>query len=294
MSSGGWTKLFGSIVTSSVWCEDDKTLRVWVAMLATADADGVVEGSIPGFANLARVEPPDLRTAIARLSAPDPDSRTTDHEGRRIESIPGGWRVLNYSSYRSRGQAKEGSRAPYYRAYRAGKRESVAQHCAQQRSVARNTEAEAEAEAEAVHPVPAAPVLDLAPTEPQNGKGAVKPAALVVAEVVTLRPRQQRSGGNGNGSGPETWLSPYMDAWTSRYGGTAPAKRLAHALRPLELRHGAAVVLAGWRAYLEATAASYATPERFASTIGTWVASAAGISERSLQNEGVLQEFMNG
>jgi len=118
----GWTKLFSGIVTSSVWCEDHATVRVWVAMLATADADGVVEGSIPGFANLARVTVEEMRAAIERLSAPDPDSRTPDHEGRRIEAIEGGWRVLNYAKYREKAQEKEGSRAPYYRAYRRRRR----------------------------------------------------------------------------------------------------------------------------------------------------------------------------
>jgi hypothetical protein len=115
---GGWTKLFASLVTSSVWCEDDATVRVWIAMLATADSEGLVEGSVPGFANLARVSVDQMRAAIARLSGPDPDSRTPDHEGRRIEAAPGGWRILNYHSYRDRPQAKEGSRAPYMRAYR--------------------------------------------------------------------------------------------------------------------------------------------------------------------------------
>jgi hypothetical protein len=120
----GWTKLFSGIVTSSVWCEDHVTLRVWVAMLATADADGVVEGSVPGFANLARVTVAEMKAAITKLSSPDPDSRTPDHEGRRIEAIDGGWRVLNYKRYREKAQEKEGSRAPYYRTYRRRKREA--------------------------------------------------------------------------------------------------------------------------------------------------------------------------
>jgi hypothetical protein len=121
----GWAKLFSSIVTSSLWCEDDVTLRVFIAMLATADADGVVEGSIPGFANLARVSLADMERAIERLSAPDPHSRTPDHEGRRIELIEGGWQILNYARYRQQAQAKEGSRAPYYRKYRQRKREQA-------------------------------------------------------------------------------------------------------------------------------------------------------------------------
>lgn len=118
----GFAKLFSSIVTSSIWCEDHATLRVWIALLATADADGVVEGSIPGFANLARVTVAEMKVAIEKLSAPDPESRTPDNEGRRIEAIEGGWLVLNYAMYRKQAQAKEGSRAPYYRTYRARKR----------------------------------------------------------------------------------------------------------------------------------------------------------------------------
>ncbi len=144
----GFTKLFSSIVTSSLWVEDNITLRCWVAMLATADAEGVVEGSVPGFASLARVSVDELRGALARLSAPDPESRTPDHEGRRVEAIPGGWRILNYGAYRERGQGKEGSRAPYYRAYRRRNKPGVARNVAQQKTVTRITEAEAEAEAE--------------------------------------------------------------------------------------------------------------------------------------------------
>jgi hypothetical protein len=119
----GWAKLFSSIVTSTIWTEDNVTLRVWIALLATADAEGVVEGSVPGFANLARVSVEELEAAIEKLSSPDPHSRTPDKEGRRIEAIEGGWLVLNYGKYRKQAQAKEGSRAPYYREYRRRMRE---------------------------------------------------------------------------------------------------------------------------------------------------------------------------
>lgn len=114
----GYTKLFSSIVTSSVWCQDNSTLRVWIAMLAMKDTKGEVEGSIPGFANLARVTQDEMRKAIEILSSPDPDSRTQDCEGRRIEIIPGGWRVINHDLYRNKGQSQDGSRAPYMRNYR--------------------------------------------------------------------------------------------------------------------------------------------------------------------------------
>jgi hypothetical protein len=118
----GWTKLFGSIVTSSIWCEDDKTLRVWIALLALSDRDGIVEGSVPGMANLCRLSVKEMRAALTKLAAPDLDSRSPEFEGRRIKAIEGGWEVLNHEKYRQKAVAGEGSRAPYYRAYRARKR----------------------------------------------------------------------------------------------------------------------------------------------------------------------------
>ena len=111
----GYSKLFSSIVTSSIWSEDDKTLRVWFAMLALTDARGNVEGSVPGFAHVARVTIPEMEHAIERLSSPDPYSRTPDNEGRRVEVVPGGWVILNYCAYRERCQSKDGSRAEYER-----------------------------------------------------------------------------------------------------------------------------------------------------------------------------------
>ena len=115
----GFSKLFSSIVTSSIWCEDDVTLRVWIAMLATADAQGIVEGSIPGFANLARVSVEQLETALDKLSSPDPYSRTPDNDGRRIEKFDGGWLILNHAKYRAVRDPEERKRQV---------REAVARH----------------------------------------------------------------------------------------------------------------------------------------------------------------------
>lgn len=96
-----FTKLFTSITESTVWCESDRVRLVWITMLAMADRRGRVWGSIPGLANRARVPVDDCRDALKRLLAPDPDSRTKEHEGRRIEEIDGGWRLLNYEKYRA-------------------------------------------------------------------------------------------------------------------------------------------------------------------------------------------------
>ena len=96
-----FTKLFASITESTVWCESDSTRLAWITMLAMSDSRGRVWASVPGLANRARISVDAARSAIATFLAPDPDSRTHDHEGRRIEPIDGGWRLLNHEKYRS-------------------------------------------------------------------------------------------------------------------------------------------------------------------------------------------------
>lgn len=102
-----YTKLFNSIVTSTIWTEDDKTRIVWITMLAIADKNGEVQGSIPGLARIAAVPVEDCRTAISKFLSPDPDSRTKDDEGRRIEEIDGGWALLNHQKYREMASKEE-------------------------------------------------------------------------------------------------------------------------------------------------------------------------------------------
>jgi hypothetical protein len=69
-------------------------------MLAMADQHGRVHASIPGLANRARVPVEDARKAIDTFLSPDRDSRTKDFEGRRVEEIDGGWRLINHEKYR--------------------------------------------------------------------------------------------------------------------------------------------------------------------------------------------------
>ncbi len=157
----GFTKLFGSITESSVWCEDDKTLRVWMAMMARSNAEGIVEASVPGFASLCRMSVEDFERRVEILSSPDKHSRTPDHEGRRITAVQGEWQILNHLAYRDRGQGQDGGRAPYMREYR--KRAPVTRNNPLQPIVTRNTDAEAEG--------------DNTPQPPQAGESKSDPVA---------------------------------------------------------------------------------------------------------------------
>lgn len=96
----GYTKLFSSIITSTIWQEDLATKVVWITLLAMSDRDGFVEGTIPGLAHLAGVTPDQAEHALEIFQRPDKYSRTPDHEGRRVEAIDGGWLILNRTKYR--------------------------------------------------------------------------------------------------------------------------------------------------------------------------------------------------
>ena len=157
-----FTKLFAGITESTVWCEPDRTRLVWITMLAMADQYGRVSGSVPGLANRARVPLEDARLAIAAFLAPDPDSRTKDHEGRRIEEIDGGWRLLNHAKYRelrSEDDRREQNRLAQAR-HRARQKPAAGVSTRQQsKPRSAQAEAEAEAEAEAKKEIPVVPDL---------------------------------------------------------------------------------------------------------------------------------------
>lgn len=164
-----FTKLFSSITESTVWCEPDRTRLVWIAMLAMADHAGRVWSSVPGLANRARVPLEDCETALETFLSPDPYSRTPDHEGRRIEPIDGGWRLLNHAKYRQirDDESIKESKRRYINERRAAEKAQGVENVEQSRTLSTavdrsraNAEAETEAEAEK------APLSDrsLAPT----------------------------------------------------------------------------------------------------------------------------------
>jgi hypothetical protein len=103
MNSNGmsYTKLFSSIVTSTIWTEDANTCKIWVTMLAIANKHGEVQASVPGLAQIAGISLADTAAAVEKFLSPDIYSRTKDDEGRRIEAIDGGWRLLNHAKYRA-------------------------------------------------------------------------------------------------------------------------------------------------------------------------------------------------
>ena len=95
-----YTKLMSTITNSSIWSECHATKVVWVTMLAMSDKNGNVFSSIPGLSRMSNATMDETLIALDCFLSPDPFSRTEDFEGRRIEKIDGGWRLLNHAKYR--------------------------------------------------------------------------------------------------------------------------------------------------------------------------------------------------
>jgi hypothetical protein len=148
-----FTKLFNSILDSTIWQEPLETKVVWITMLAMCDRNGDVHASIPGLARRAGVTITQCNAALACLESPDEYSRTKDHDGRRIAEIDGGWSLLNHGKYRALLSAEE--RREYNRRkqaeYRAARKSGVndmSMTVNDNEQCPHITEAEAEAEAE--------------------------------------------------------------------------------------------------------------------------------------------------
>jgi hypothetical protein len=101
-----YTKLFHQILTSSIWDEDDFTVRIWFTLMASTNRQGEVLATVRALARAAGKDWKDdgvvaqVAAAIEKFKGPDLESRTKDNEGRRIEEIDGGWRLLNFEKYR--------------------------------------------------------------------------------------------------------------------------------------------------------------------------------------------------
>ena len=107
---------------------------------------GFVEAAGPGIVRMALVDHDSGMAALARLGQPDPASRSSDFDGRRLVRVDGGFVVLNFIKYRE----KDASAADRQKRWR--ERQKLKQHNAvtvtPSRVISNQAEAEAEAEAE--------------------------------------------------------------------------------------------------------------------------------------------------
>ena len=96
--------LFSSTVRSSLWSLSGDCLKVFLTLALEAGPDGVVVASIDGLRRITDIPIAELEKHLAVLESPDPYSkdlgRAPEREGRRLERLHNGWRVVNQEWYR--------------------------------------------------------------------------------------------------------------------------------------------------------------------------------------------------
>ena len=150
-----YAKIFASIYQGTLR-GNTNGLVVFTNMLAHADSAGWVDIHPRAISEETGLPIEKVREAIAELSAPDPESRSPEEEGRRIVLLDDhrdwGWRVVNHGKYRA--IKSEEDRRIANREYQQRHRDKlkasagVSDH-KHPLAQSAHTEAEAEAEAEA-------------------------------------------------------------------------------------------------------------------------------------------------
>jgi len=112
MHTQPYTKLFGSILNSTVWVGSPIEVKlIWITLMAMSNIDGEVGSTVAGLAKTSELSIKQTEKALAVLSGPDQKSRTKEYledgvtlhplSGRRIVEIEGGWRLVTHPKYRA-------------------------------------------------------------------------------------------------------------------------------------------------------------------------------------------------
>jgi len=93
-------------LTSGTLCGRWPDIGLWPIVLSLADKHGTVDVTPDFIARITGLAVDDVTACMARFCQPDPHSRSTDAEGRRLERLEAdrawGWRIVNHAKYRER------------------------------------------------------------------------------------------------------------------------------------------------------------------------------------------------
>lgn len=99
-----YAKVFRQIYDSTL-AEDWRSLVTFQQLLVLADSDGVVDMTPSAIHRITNIPKDIIDAGIEKLQQPDPVSRSSTEDGKRIIPIdsdrPWGWRIVNYEYYRN-------------------------------------------------------------------------------------------------------------------------------------------------------------------------------------------------
>ena len=101
----GYTPVFRSIFEGTL-CGQYPDTAAWLFMLALADKHGHVDKTPQYISAVTGMPVDELAGCIERFMQPDPASRSSAEEGRRLVLIDpsrsSGWRIVNHEKYREK------------------------------------------------------------------------------------------------------------------------------------------------------------------------------------------------
>lgn len=115
---GGFGKIHETIFNSTI-IEDTMipespipfSAYIFMCLLALCDAEGVIDITWDALSRRLNCSMGDLKVAIYRLEQPDPYSRSSENEGRRLIPVSPdrdwGWVIVNYKKYRQMRSAED-------------------------------------------------------------------------------------------------------------------------------------------------------------------------------------------
>lgn len=231
-----FAKIFSQIFDSSI-SSDYIVRHTFMDLLVLADRDGVVDMTTDAIARRTNVPEEMIIHAIAKLVAPDAQSRSHEEDGCRLVPIDShrswGWQIVNYEHYRN--LRDEEARRAYFR---DAKREQRSKKCAEspaasnivKDSPTNSTQAEADTEAEVQKPLSVSPTpADIIAIWNEAAKGKLPQARNTLKRQAVIRTRLKEPG----------WLPDFRAACafiaeTDWYAGANDRKWVATIDYPLQ------------------------------------------------------------
>lgn len=129
----GYTPLFDTLTKGSL-CGKWPDIGLWPVVLSMADWRGEVRVTLQYIVSVSGLGIDEVRSCMNRFCDPDPDSGSTNDEGRRLipleDAVGRGWRVVNIQKYRDKAsgsdQVTDGRNAEKVRRYKERHRKTPA------------------------------------------------------------------------------------------------------------------------------------------------------------------------
>ncbi len=209
-----------------------QALVTFQQLIVLADVDGVVDMTPQALAARTSIPLQIIRQGLDDLEQPDPDSRSTQQEGRRIvrlsEHRAWGWRLTNYEHYRQIRSVED--RRQYMREYMRDKRSTGTT----------STETSVNNPSTDVNNL-LAPVSNVSLSRSRSRSKKEKRSADADA---TDQSQASKSPAGFR-------AAPYIDAWREIRKGTPPAGQIAKYLKLVETEVGPDEAQYRWRRFLQ-------------------------------------------